>query len=136
MNPGNKLLVITGSRDWDDEDAVLMLLAQFDPEWTMVYHGKCPTGADAIADRIARELGFVVIPFPADWDRYGNAAGPKRNREMAIAGIRQQRVGVEVHGGVFLGPLRGNRGRGTRDAMDQFKLAGFIMHVIEARRQG
>ncbi len=128
----NRLLVITGARDWDDEDAVLCLLAQFDPDDTMVYHGACATGADAIADRIAKELGFVVIPFPAKWDAHGRSAGPKRNREMAIAGIQQQRLGVEVHGGVFLGPLQGSRGKGTRDAMDLFKTAGFWMHVTMA----
>lgn len=127
----NKLLVITGARDWTDEEAVHSLLAQFDPEWTIIYHGKCPTGADKIADRLARDMGFVVIPFPADWGTHGGAAGPIRNREMAVASMAQQRVGVEVHGGVFLLPLRGNRGKGTRGAMNLFKIAGFIMHVFQ-----
>ena len=130
------LLVTTGSRDWSDEGAVQSLLARFDPEWTIIYHGKCPTGADKMVDQLGRAMGFVVIPFPADWNQFGNSAGPKRNREMTIAGIRQQRLGVEVHGGVFLGPLRGNRGKGTRGTMELFQLASFIMHVVEEVQRG
>lgn len=35
-----------------------------------------------MASDVAKELGFIVLPFPADWSRYGRAAGPIRNRQM------------------------------------------------------
>lgn len=41
------------------------------------------TGADALGERYAREKGYTVKRFSADWKTYGKAAGPRRNREMA-----------------------------------------------------
>lgn len=35
-----------------------------------------------MADEIARELGFTVRRYPADWDKHGKSAGPVRNMEM------------------------------------------------------
>ncbi len=44
--------------------------------------GKAP-GADTLGERFAKERGFTVKEFPAEWDRYKRAAGPIRNTEMA-----------------------------------------------------
>ena len=43
--------------------------------------GHC-VGADLCGERAARELGLVIMSFPAEWDRYGRAAGPIRNKQM------------------------------------------------------
>ena len=43
-------------------------------------------GADLLGERYAQENGFAIERYPADWDRYGKSAGPRRNREMAKAG--------------------------------------------------
>ena len=40
------------------------------------------SGTDAMAERYARELGYSLQIFPADWSRYGKRAGYVRNREM------------------------------------------------------
>ena len=40
-------------------------------------------GADSIGEHYAKENGFEIQRFPADWKRYGRGAGPKRNKEMA-----------------------------------------------------
>ena len=39
-------------------------------------------GADALGERYAAEKGFSIIRYPAQWEKYGAAAGPKRNKEM------------------------------------------------------
>ena len=44
------------------------------------------TGADALGERYAKEHGLKVELYPADWERYGNAAGPIRNEIMAQKG--------------------------------------------------
>ena len=43
----------------------------------------CASGADAIGERYAKENGFKVEKYPADWKTYGRSAGPKRNKQMA-----------------------------------------------------
>lgn len=55
------------------------------PAGTVVIHGGAP-GADNIADYIAREAGFVVERYPADWARDGKKAGSIRNQRMLVEG--------------------------------------------------
>lgn len=124
----DKLLVISGSRDWTDEQPIYELLCLFDPYWTLVMHGHCPTGADAIADRRAQALGFVVKRFPADWNQHGNYAGPKRNEEMTYFAMKTQNYGVAVHAGIF--PLP--QSKGTKGMYKLCQLGGFDIHIPEA----
>ena len=41
------------------------------------------SGADKIGERYAKENGFEVEVYPADWGKYGKSAGPIRNKLMA-----------------------------------------------------
>jgi hypothetical protein len=50
-----------------------------------VVHGAAK-GADTIAGEIAEEMDIVVRTFPADWKKWGKAAGPIRNQEMLMEG--------------------------------------------------
>lgn len=52
----------------------------------VVVHGHCPTGADAIADVWCLRKDVRLERHPADWKRWGKAAGPKRNEEMVELG--------------------------------------------------
>ena len=40
-------------------------------------------GADKLGEQYAKERGFKITRFPANWNKYGKAAGPKRNEQMA-----------------------------------------------------
>ena len=40
-------------------------------------------GADSLGERYAIEHNLDLKIFPANWDKFGNAAGPIRNAEMA-----------------------------------------------------
>ena len=40
-------------------------------------------GADKLGERYAKERGYVLTRFPADWGKFGKGAGHIRNREMA-----------------------------------------------------
>ena len=75
------MVLVCGSRTWTDEQRVREELAAL-PADTIILHGACPKGADAIADRIARELGLAVEACPADWTRHGKKAGVLRNLKM------------------------------------------------------
>jgi hypothetical protein len=39
-------------------------------------------GADSLGERWGKEHHVSVAEFPADWDRYGRSAGPRRNKQM------------------------------------------------------
>lgn len=51
----------------------------------MIVHGNA-RGVDRIAHQEAQKAGLLIESHPADWDRYGKAAGFIRNEEMAKLG--------------------------------------------------
>lgn len=80
-------VIIAGGRDFDDYpylkqkcDALLRDKKRERP--IVILSGKC-SGADRLGERYAKEQGFEIDPYPADWTRYGASAGPRRNRQMA-----------------------------------------------------
>ena len=40
-------------------------------------------GADTLGEQYAKERGYVVAYYPADWEKYGKRAGFIRNEQMA-----------------------------------------------------
>ena len=82
-------VLVTGSRDWSDRAAVRDAMVAVWPDTTSaltLVSGGCPTGADQMAESLASSLGWLVERHPADWRRYGKAAGPRRNVEMVALG--------------------------------------------------
>lgn len=79
-------VVVTGSRKWTDRVKIREKIEALHKEHDdlVIYHGACWSGADKIADSIAKELGIPVKTFPADWSQ-GPSAGPVRNRAMLEA---------------------------------------------------
>lgn len=51
----------------------------------VVVHGAA-RGADSLSGEVAEELGCTVEVYPADWLKYGKAAGPIRNKQMLDTG--------------------------------------------------
>lgn len=74
--------LVTGGRGYRDRDKVFEVLDEINPHAIM--HGGA-SGVDGLAGDWARERGRPCTVYPADWQRYGGAAGPIRNREMAEA---------------------------------------------------
>jgi hypothetical protein len=77
-------LLVCGSRHWTDGGPVLSELSALS-DVEVVIEGEAQ-GADTLARRAAEQLGIPVLPFPADWDRYGRGAGPRRNQQMIDEG--------------------------------------------------
>lgn len=84
-------ILVTGSRDWQDEKAVrgaLLDAARLSVTVPVVVHGGA-RGADVMAARAALEWGWETeghLVTREDWTRYGRGAGPRRNVEMVRAG--------------------------------------------------
>ena len=41
-------------------------------------------GADSLGEQYARERGFKLSVFRAEWNKYGKSAGYRRNEQMAL----------------------------------------------------
>lgn len=85
-------ILITGSRDWTDYEAIRDALWQVwfrsgknSLDMTLV-SGACPTGADRMAETYAERVSWNIELHPADWNLYGKRAGFLRNAEMVELG--------------------------------------------------
>ncbi len=75
------IVAVTGGRDFNDIERVRRALYRLDPTPTLLLHGAA-AGADTLAAQVAEELGIPTEAYPADWDKFGRTAGPRRNEEM------------------------------------------------------
>jgi len=76
-------VLVCGGRHYKNQhtvDAVLNSLHEKTPISVIIQGGA--KGADALAKRWAIEHDIIFDTYYADWNRYGPAAGPFRNREM------------------------------------------------------
>lgn len=64
-------------------DLIARAVEKFNLTPTEVISGMAQ-GIDTAAIVYARRMGIRVIPFRADWDRDGKAAGKIRNKQMAM----------------------------------------------------
>lgn len=79
----------------------------------VLWHGGC-SGADACAAAWAAARGVPVRVWPADWARFGRAAGPLRSRAMLAAAAASGRCGLVAFPG----------GRGTAAAVAAARALG------------
>lgn len=76
-------VLICGSRHWKDKDLLYRLLDHvhyYDTDM-LIIHGNA-RGADTLAGAWAVSHAVPCEVYPAQWETYGKAAGPIRNREM------------------------------------------------------
>ena len=74
--------VIAGSRGIWDYQILLVALESWLLPITAVLSGRA-SGADRLGERYAREMALPMLPYPANWEKYGPSAGYLRNRQMA-----------------------------------------------------
>lgn len=117
-------VLITGSRTWTDEETINNALRavweeQGRPADMVLLSGNCPTGADAICERIWEKNGLTVERYPADWETHGKAAGFIRNKIM-----------VDSNPDICLA-FRKNKSKGTTHTIDLALKAGILVRVWE-----
>lgn len=76
-------LIIAGSRDFADFALMEKVLKYF--EISEIVCGGA-RGADLLGKEYGDKYNIPVKMFPANWERFGNRAGPLRNIEMAEYG--------------------------------------------------
>jgi hypothetical protein len=77
-------VIVAGSRGFTFEDYEIVenacLMSGY---WfSTILSGKAE-GVDRLGEEFARRMRIPIDPYPADWKRYGNLAGPVRNEMMA-----------------------------------------------------
>lgn len=86
-------MIVCGGRDYDDRDTLFALMDTYRANLgiTHVVTGAqrqwCSKrrrfiGADHLAEEWARARALWYSGLPADWNTFGNSAGPRRNRRM------------------------------------------------------
>lgn len=119
-------ILVTGSRNWSNTNVIKKELQSFENERLKHYncckfdieliHGNA-SGADKQAGFIASQWGWKVTPVPADWETFGKAAGPIRNRQM-----------LDMQPDVVLGFCK-KRSRGTMDCLTEAKLRNILVYA-------
>lgn len=90
----------------------------------VLIHG-CAKGADQLSEYTTREmfntLGTMIAyeRYPADWEKYGKAAGPIRNKQMLDEGKPDMVI-------AFLAP----DSRGTKNMIEQAEKADIPVKVV------
>ena len=79
------LVIIAGTRHKIDPQLLEDAIEESGFEITGVVSGG-GRGVDALGEKWARERSIPVEKIEARWDKLGNAAGPKRNQQMANVG--------------------------------------------------
>ena len=78
-------VIIAGGRDFDDYEAMkrsMDILLKNITDDIVIVCGMAK-GADRLGERYAKENGYKIRYFPAEWDMDGKSAGFKRNVKMA-----------------------------------------------------
>lgn len=103
-------IIIAGSRGIDSLSVLKDAIFQSDFLISEVVSG-CARGVDALGELWADEHGIPVRQFPANWGRFGRAAGMYRNSEMASY----------CDGAIILWD---GESRGTLDMIDKMRCCG------------
>jgi len=80
-------IVVTGGRYFDNAEAVDIALGAVHHKHgiSLLIHGGA-RGADTLCAQWASRKGVPVFHIAAEWNKYGNAAGPIRNQRMIDEG--------------------------------------------------
>lgn len=120
------IVLTTGSRTWANAACIENELLCLENFHQLVFHGACPTGADAIVRECCERLGFTERRFPADW-KLGQSAGPRRNAAMLEAAIATAK---EKHTRLLCLAFWDGESKGTLDTIRRATKAGVRVRII------
>jgi len=83
----DKRIIIAGSRSFTDYNMLKTEVDKYleyntNKEDTIIIVSGTARGADQLGERYAREKGYRLERYPANWDLYGRSAGYRRNEQM------------------------------------------------------
>lgn len=99
-------MAFSGDRHFNDAKVVEMVMGLLDKD-TIVLVGDC-TGLDSLVRTYCKKNNIAYKVFEADWEKYGRAAGPIRNKAMLL----EADALIAFHYDIA-------KSRGTKDAIRQ-----------------
>jgi hypothetical protein len=118
-------ILFFGDRKWNDEILIRMTIKEIGLENIEVaIEGEAP-GADKMCRMVLEDMGFPddrILKFPANWTRFGNAAGPIRNTQMIREG--KPNYGVGFHNDIA-------NSKGTKNMKNQLDKAGIYNRIVK-----
>lgn len=81
-------VIIAGGRDFADYELLKQkvdyyLSNKIKEGYKIIIISGTAYGADKLGEKYAKEKGYKIKRFPADWNKLGKSAGYIRNKEMA-----------------------------------------------------
>ena len=89
-----KAVIFTGTRYLKKYSIVNPIFFKYKKE-DIIIHGDCPNGLDRMIKFLSEQFDRNCISMPAQWDKHGNYAGPKRNQEMLNTLVALSNCGYE-----------------------------------------
>lgn len=123
LSAKNMKMAVIGCRDFNNKillnEVLFKILATYDVR-ILVSGGrrKDGKGVDTLVEDWADTNNFPKLIFPADWDKYGKAAGPIRNDQIAEASW-------------FCLAFWNNKSAGTLDCLNRFVALEKIIFVYD-----
>lgn len=116
-------VLVCGDRNWSNPVSLWHTLdsAHAEHPITCIIEGEA-AGADVLGRGWGLQKGIQVLPFPAQWDKYGKSAGPIRNRQMIDEG--KPDIVFAFHPDI-------RASKGTRDMVNAAKHAGIPVRIFE-----
>lgn len=118
-------VIIAGSRTFSNyqllRDSCNSLLSEKQRTHTVVIISGTAQGADRLGEHYARERGFQLRRFPADWEQYGKSAGHIRNAKMA-------------DNADALIAFWDGESKGTKNMIDNARRKGLAVRVIQYQK--
>lgn len=80
-------MVIAGCRNYHNykeaRQYIEYCIREIKNRYSLIFVSGCCTGADSLGERYAKENGYKIEYYKAEWGKYGRSAGPRRNKQMA-----------------------------------------------------
>lgn len=115
-------VLVCGSRTWYNKKSIRSVLFALliNKKIDVLIEGEAK-GADTLAKDLAEELGISILKFPADWNKFGKAAGPIRNKRM----LEEGKPDIVL---AFSSDI--SKSKGTKNMVEIARKAGVLTYVF------
>ena len=115
-------ILVCGDRFWTNKELIEkeLLRRRLTVDQIFIIEGEAP-GADTLAREIAKQYEWPFRKFPANWKKFGLAAGPIRNAAM----LKKGKPDLVL---AFHNNIQGSKG--TRNMVEQARKAGISVEVV------